>query len=205
MFRVFKFFNIPKYIKKLTLRNKINKNKNGTDKGHIFLQFINVLIILSLLAAIVYLNYIYRNRIVLIGSMSILGIILLFIIVRIYKRNKFNDYNTVSKLILKDDDGRILNEWDISNNISCLIGKKTKSNEVDINLSKAVYASLVSREHAVINKAKNKWYFEDISSSNGSGIKRKGESNKFKVEEGKPYEISSGDILYIANTKLYIK
>ncbi|MTI62197.1 MAG: FHA domain-containing protein [Firmicutes bacterium] len=205
MFKPFNLFKIPGYIKKIALRSKINKTKSGVDKGDIFLQLINVLIVLTLIAAVVYLNYVYRNRVLLISSISVLGIIILFIIGGIYKRNKFNNYNTVSKLILKDDDGRILNEWDISNNVSCLIGKKTKSNEVNINLSKAVYASLVSREHAVINKAKHKWFFEDIGSSNGSGIKRKGESKKFKVEEGKRYEISSGDILYIANTKLYVK
>ncbi|QTL98662.1 FHA domain-containing protein [Iocasia frigidifontis] len=205
MFKPFNLFNIPRHIKKIALRSKINKNTNGVEKGHIILQLINVLIVLALIAAIVYLNYVYKNRVLLISSISALGIIILLIIGGIYRRNKLNNYNTVSKLILKDDDDRILDEWDISNNVSCLIGKKTKSNEVNINLSKAVYASLVSREHAVINKANNKWYFEDIGSSNGSGIKRKGESNKFKVEEGKPYEISSGDILYIANTKLYVK
>jgi pSer/pThr/pTyr-binding forkhead associated (FHA) protein len=86
-----------------------------------------------------------------------------------------------------------------------LIGKNSKENEVDIDLNDTDYASLVSRHHAVLNFAEGSWFIEDIGSVNGSGIKRTDESSKFKMEKGKPYKISSGDIIYIANTKLLTK
>ena len=72
-------------------------------------------------------------------------------------------------------------------------------------MSSSVYASLISREHGILNYTGKKWYFEDIGSSNGSGLKRKKEEKKFKVDEGKSYPLMSGDTIYIANTKLILK
>ncbi|MFW6281367.1 MAG: FHA domain-containing protein [bacterium] len=204
--RILSFLNIPGHIKKIVLKSKINRKKKNKRDGHIILKFINYLLFLSFLTGLVYINYIYSNNRVYIPVLSFMCLISFFIIYRIYKSRGTNiDYNEVSKLVMKDNDGQITKEWEIANNISCLIGKKTKSNEVNIDLSEAVYSSLISREHAVLNNTGKKWYFEDVGSSNGSGIKRRGESKKFKVEIARPYEIGSGDIIYIANTKLFIR
>jgi pSer/pThr/pTyr-binding forkhead associated (FHA) protein len=88
--------------------------------------------------------------------------------------------------------------------MSFLIGRNTKDNEVDIDLSEAEYSELVSRQHAVLNFAEGRWYIEDIGSSYGSGLKKVDEE-KFKMDLERLYEINSGDTLYIANTKIMVK
>ncbi|MEJ6949904.1 FHA domain-containing protein [Natronospora cellulosivora (SeqCode)] len=205
--RVLNFINLPKQIKKYILRHKIKnikqaKNKKSEDN---IIKLINVLIFTCLSIGILYISHLYNNGIFF-GVISIIALLCLYLITRIFMKGSLEKkYSQITKLILKDEEGQILNEWQIENLISCLIGKKTNSNQVDIDLSNAVYSSLVSREHAVLNFTGERWYFEDIGSSNGSGIKPRGENKKFKVEEGQLYQVSSGDILYIANTKLYLK
>lgn len=204
--KILSFFNIPGHIKRWINKSRLKKNREERKKEYIIIKVINIMIILSLLAGLVYLNYLYSIEIIWMPVLSVAVLLVIFTVSRIKKKRGTEvSGNKVSKLILKDDDGRITREWDISNYVACLIGKKTKTNEVDIDLSVAVYSSLISREHAVLNNTGSSWYFEDIGSSNGSGIKHKGESKKFKIERGKPYEVRSGDVLYIANTKLYLK
>ena len=115
-----------------------------------------------------------------------------------------NNNGGISKLILLSEDGRSLKTWNIAGKVSVLIGRNTKDNEVDIDLSDAEYSELVSRQHAVLNFSKNKWYIEDVGSSYGSGLKKVDEE-KFKLESETLYEVNSGDTLYIANTKILVK
>ncbi|HEX9061438.1 MAG TPA: FHA domain-containing protein, partial [Clostridia bacterium] len=64
---------------------------------------------------------------------------------------------------------------------------------------------LVSRQHAVLNLVENDWFVEDIGSVNGSGLKRMNDSSNIVIEQGEPYKIDTGDIIYIANTKLLVR
>jgi len=204
--KILSFFNVPGHIKRWIYKTKLKKSKEEKKKDHILIQVINIMIIISILAGLVYVNYLYSAEIIWVPILSLLALITFITVSRINKKKGTEiSGNKVSKLVLKDDDGRITREWDIGSYTACLIGKKTRSNEVDIDLSVAVYSSLISRQHAVLNNAGNTWYFEDVGSSNGSGIKRKGESRKFKVESGKPYEVRTGDVLYIANTRLFLR
>lgn len=86
-----------------------------------------------------------------------------------------------------------------------MVGKNTRNNEVDVDLTDAEYAYLISKQHAVLNFAADNWYIEDIGSSNGVGIRTIKDNLKRKLDKDSPYRLDLGDIIYIANTKLIIK
>jgi cbb3-type cytochrome oxidase subunit 3 len=206
--RLFNLINLPKHIRKFILKRKIRKHTTSDSKrGTKVLKILNGLILIIGLSSIVYLNFIYKSSRILWISDGILGLVLF--VFSLWKRRKGKKAEVkeskITRLLLKDEEENIINNWEIYNQVSMLIGKKTKVNEVDIDLSDAIYSSLISRQHGVINKSGDKWYFEDIGSSNGSGIRRRGNNKKFKVAEGRPYQLYSGDIIYIANTKLYVQ
>ncbi|SDC16402.1 MULTISPECIES: FHA domain-containing protein [unclassified Candidatus Frackibacter] len=206
--RILPVINIPKHIKRYYLKWKISRHKDEDNESiHYLLKFINLVILAMILGGIIYLNIIYKDRRLIVGSIVAITVAAIGIFVKKNKkRNKVaTGYQEVEALILKDESDQIIKRWKIHNSPSLLIGKKTKANEVDIDLSEAVYASLISRQHAVMNNTGDKWYFEDIGSSNGSGIKRKQSSEKIKIEQGRPYQVNAGDTIYIANTKLLVK
>lgn len=72
-------------------------------------------------------------------------------------------------------------------------------------MSDCEYASLVSSEHAVLNRVGDQWFIEDADSHSGTGIRKAGrsEANRLVVEE--PVEIGTGDMIFIANTRLLVK
>ncbi|MNJ39537.1 FHA domain protein [compost metagenome] len=111
----------------------------------------------------------------------------------------------ISKIVLLDDDGERMKEWYVKGETSVLIGKNTSRGEVDIDLSDCEYASIVSPEHAILNRVGDQWFIEDADSHSGTGIRKAGrsESNRLVVEE--PIQISTGDMIFIANTRLLIK
>lgn len=113
--------------------------------------------------------------------------------------------DAVVKIVLLDDDGERVKEWYVKGETSVLIGKNTQRGEVDIDLSDCEYASLVSSEHAVLNRVGDQWFIEDADSHSGTGIRKAGrsEANRLVVEE--PVEIGTGDMIFIANTRLLVK
>ncbi|MGM0368837.1 MAG: FHA domain-containing protein [Bacillota bacterium] len=204
------WINIPRHIKKYFLRRKIRQQKKSEQvqtKPKNLMKIINFLIIVMLLGELIYLNLNYENDYLLIGSIILVVVIFVFFLIKLVNEFKEDEieYQDIKQLILKDETGKIANNWELRDEISLLVGKQAATNNVDVDLSQATYSSLISREHAVLNKANNKWYFEDLNSLNGSGIRRKHNNEKFKVEAERPYKLNSGDTLYIANTKLVIK
>lgn len=203
MEKVLNFINIPRSIIRLRKR-KIIELYTGEKQNSIERDYLLIWIILILLVVV---NYFIKTKEA--GLIS-LGVLVVFLVILKFRGKKgswsFSGMaSAISKVVLKDEDGKNIKVWELHNKKSLLIGKKTKSNEVDIDLGNSIYSSLISREHAILNFTGNKWYFEDIGSSNGSGIKRKSDEKKIKVEEGKSYGVSSGDVIYIANTKLILK
>lgn len=203
MEKVLNFINIPRSVVRIRKR-KIIETYTGEKQSTEEKDYLIIWFLLIILAVV---NYYIRSKEVALIS---LGVFVVFLFgLKIVRRKTPWSFGGVtsnlSKVILKDEDGKNLKIWDLNNKTSLLIGKKTKANEVDIDLGDTVYASLVSREHGILNCTGDKWYFEDIGSSNGSGIKRKKDEKKIKIEEGKSYGVASGDVLYIANTKLILK
>ncbi|MFE6076967.1 FHA domain-containing protein [Paenibacillus sp. NPDC057886] len=111
----------------------------------------------------------------------------------------------VVKLVLLDDDGTSVKEWYIQGETSVLIGKSSKNSEADIDLSDTPYASLISSQHAVLNKASGQWFIEDIDSASGVGVRKGNQSRASKLEIEEPSLIEAGDLIYIANTRILVK
>ncbi|GIP59767.1 FHA domain-containing protein [Paenibacillus sp. FSL W8-0186] len=111
----------------------------------------------------------------------------------------------VTKIVLLDDDGERVKEWYVKGETSVLIGKNTQSGEVDIDLSDSEYASLVSSEHAVLNRVGDQWFIEDAESHSGTGIRKAGRSDAKRLIVEEPVEIGPGDLIFIANTRLLVK
>lgn len=209
MKKFLELINIPRQIKQYFLRRKIDKYRDKTEKEtnkYNWVKIINFLILIFLIGTLTYFNLKYESRSVFLSSLGIViaGVIIFSVKkMRSLKKDKV-DYQIINKLSLKEE-GTIIEEWDLKDKTALLVGKKEEGNNIDIDLATVNYASLISREHGVLNNAGNKWYFEDLNSLNGSGIRRKHNNKKFKVPPGEPYKLNAGDTLYIANTKLIIQ
>ena len=210
MKKFLRLINIPRHIKNYLLRRKIRKNKDNSgteDSKKKWIKVINFLIVVVAIGELTYLNLKYEKPYLFFGSIGLVSVIATFFLVKKIKKLNKNEveYQTIKKLTLKNEEGEILEQWDLKDKTALLLGKKEKANDVDVDLSASTYSSLISREHAVLNNAENKWYFEDLDSLNGSGIRRRHNNKKFKVTPGQPYKLNVGDTLYIANTKLKIQ
>ena len=113
--------------------------------------------------------------------------------------------NRLESVILKDEDGYDRKVWRIGRATSMLLGKKTPRNKVDVDLGESVYANLVSRAHGVLNMVNDSWYYEDLGSRNGSGLERKRDGRKIKLKSNMPVKVETGDIIYLATTKVLLK
>ena len=197
--------NLPRHIKRYFYIKKIESFRNSKNKALILT--INLLIAVSVLAAGYYIFFINKNyNLKIFGIIVGVGTLLAWLIrISFFVIGYENRNIGIGKLILKGEDGKNLKVWDTGNKKSLLIGKSSPEAEVDIDLSDVEYASLISKQHAVLNCSGENWYVEDIGSTNGSGIKRRNERSRFRLEADKPYPIHSGDIIYIANTKILVK
>lgn len=121
------------------------------------------------------------------------------------KEEDLSSLNTVNGLVLLNENNEIMKEWDLLNRVSMTIGRNTKSDEVDIDLSTSTYASLIDAQHAVLNYASGNWYIEDLYSENGISIQKADDQIRYKLSKDKPCTIVKGDVIFIAKTKLLIR
>lgn len=111
----------------------------------------------------------------------------------------------ISKLVLLNASGMEVDEWELGDQISLLIGKSSAEYKADIDLSGTEYESLVNYEHAVLNCVAGIWYVEDIDSVNGVGLKKAHKRVKNRLKQEIPYPLGNGDTIYIANTRILVK
>ncbi|AJK87198.1 FHA domain-containing protein [Lysinibacillus fusiformis] len=111
----------------------------------------------------------------------------------------------ISKLVLLNESGMEVDEWELGDQISLLIGKSSAEYKADIDLSGTEYESLVNYEHAVLNCVAGIWYVEDIDSVNGVGLKKAHKRVKNRLKQEIPYPLGNGDTIYIANTRILVK
>ncbi|WP_176431233.1 FHA domain-containing protein [Anaerovirgula multivorans] len=116
-----------------------------------------------------------------------------------------NSPNAVNGLALLNEENEMIKEWDLLNQASMVIGRNTKDNEVDIDLSTSTYAALIDLQHAVLNFASGNWYIEDLYSENGISIQKAEDRIRYKLSKDKPCRIIKGDVVFIAKTKLLIR
>lgn len=196
--------NTGNTLKRFISNKKVEKYSQNTNNA-IWVMVIDILITLISILTFYYIYFINEEKILQYLGYGLIAVFCVFVITRISAIViKGKSKGGVSMLILISEDGRSLKTWNIRSKVSFLIGRNTKDNEVDIDLSEAEYSELVSRQHAVLNFAEGKWYLEDVGSSYGTGLKKVDEE-KFKLDSERLYEINSGDTLYIANTKIMVK
>ena len=111
----------------------------------------------------------------------------------------------IGHIFLKDSEDYDIKIWKIGRATSLLIGKQTPRNRVDIDVSEGIYSNLVSRAHGILNRVNGIWYYEDLGSQNGSGIERSLDKRKMKLKKNIPVKVESGDIIYLATTKILLK
>ncbi|BDU50619.1 FHA domain-containing protein [Haliovirga abyssi] len=202
MIRRIKEYFILKKIEKHANENIIKSKKLKKTKKLKKIKIIDIVYMLVGLS-VIYLNILYKNIMAL--GVTIVGYILLIVISKlILKKSNKKVKSKIKSIYLLDESGKKTKKWDLEGKISLLIGKNTSEENVDIDLSEEKYSSLVSRQHGVMNYTNSCWYFEDIGSSNGSGLK-KGEEERYKIYPGELHKVETGDIIYLANTKLLLK
>ena len=111
----------------------------------------------------------------------------------------------IEHIFLKDSEDYDMKIWKIGRATSLLIGKQSSRNRVDIDVSEGIYSNLVSRAHGILNRVNGIWYYEDLGSQNGSGIERSLDKRKIKLKKNIPVKVESGDIIYLATTKILLK
>ena len=111
----------------------------------------------------------------------------------------------IEHIFLKDSEDYDMKIWKIGRATSLLIGKQSPRNRVDIDVSEGIYSNLVSRAHGILNCVNGIWYYEDLGSQNGSGIERSLDKRKIKLKKNIPVKVESGDIIYLATTKILLK
>ena len=113
--------------------------------------------------------------------------------------------NQIENIILKNSEDYDIKVWKVGRATSLLIGKRTPRNRVDIDVSEGIYSNLVSRAHGILNKENGVEYYEDLGSQNGSGIEKSSDRRKIKIRKNTPVKVESGDIIYLATSKLLLK
>ena len=113
--------------------------------------------------------------------------------------------NQIEHIFLKDSEDYDMKIWKIGRATSLLIGKQSLRNRVDIDVSEGIYSNLVSRAHGILNRVNGIWYYEDLGSQNGSGIERSLDKRKIKLKKNIPVKVETGDIIYLATTKILLK
>lgn len=168
---------------------------------------LNTLIIITLLLGALYVYGVNELLSLKILFTVLLCVVTVVYLLRVYEQNDLSEepITEVSRLILLTDTGEPTKEWPVQGETSLLIGKTTKERVADVDLSDREYASLISHEHAVLNYVSGVWYIEDLDSTNGIGIERKGETRIDKLKHESPYRVNSGDTIYIANIRIMLK
>ena len=131
-------------------------------------------VILLIFAAILLIAGIYREQIeksFQIMCISCVGMVLFFLLA-LRDREKFPQQERVQKtdnkvlkeaVLLSEEDTELM-VWDLYGRTAMVIGREGKENQVDIDLRKSPYASMVDGEHAVLNFSAGQWFVEGCCS-----------------------------------------
>lgn len=217
---------VNKYKKREILKFKKQKNYKMKQK--------EIILIVISVGIFIYINFSkYTINSIFIGIFLFLGLMFYLLVIdrmienekikqeldkmRIDKEKEYKDFldkvkkieevekNQIKEIILKNDEGYDIKKWEIGRKKTLIIGKSTARNDVDIDVSIEGYSNLVSRIHGSLNKIDGIWYYEDLGSQNGSGLGKKTDRRKIKLERNKAIKVESGDIIYLPVTKILLK
>ena len=222
--------SVDKGIKKYEKR-KLNAKK---QKSYKFLNIKNILIMTVLIFTFIFVHLSgYSTKSLYFSIFIYIGVTLYLLIVerffekvkveeeiRNIKNEREREHNVflervkeiedlekkqIEHIFLKDSEDYDMKIWKIGRATSLLIGKQSPRNRVDIDVSEGIYSNLVSRAHGILNRVNGIWYYEDLGSQNGSGIERSLDKRKIKLKKNVPVKVESGDIIYLATTKVLLK
>ena len=222
--------SVDKGIKKYEKR-KLNAKK---QKSYKFLNIKNILIMTVLIFTFIFVHLSgYSTKSLYFSIFIYIGVILYLLIVERFfekveveeeikniKNQREREHNVflervkeiedleknqIEHIFLKDSEDYDMKIWKIGRATSLLIGKQSPRNRVDIDVSEGIYSNLVSRAHGILNRVNGIWYYEDLGSQNGSGIERSLDKRKIKLKKNIPVKVESGDIVYLATTKILLK
>lgn len=222
--------SVDKGIKKYEKRKLNSKNQ----KSYKFLNIKNVLIMTVLIFTFIFVHLSgYSTKSLYFSIFIYIGVTLYLLIVerffekvkveeeiRNIKHEREREHNVflervkeiedlekkqIEHIFLKDSEDYDMKIWKIGRATSLLIGKQSPRNRVDIDVSEGIYSNLVSRAHGILNRVNGIWYYEDLGSQNGSGIERSLDKRKIKLKKNIPVKVESGDIIYLATTKILLK
>ncbi len=120
------------------------------------------------------------------------------------ERTQQTDNSTLKEAVLLSEEDTELMTWDMYGRTAMVIGREGKENQVDIDLRKSPYASMVDGEHAVLNFSAGQWFVEDLGSANGISIK-KSDGRLYKLAGGVPCRIERRDCLYVGQNRLLFR
>ena len=222
--------SVDKGIKKYEKRKLNAKNQ----KSYKFLNIKNILIMTVLIFTFIFVHLSgYSTKSLYFSIFIYIGVILYLLIVERFfekveveeeikniKHEREREHNVflervkeiedlekkqIEHIFLKDSEDYDMKIWKIGRATSLLIGKQSPRNRVDIDVSEGIYSNLVSRAHGILNRVNGIWYYEDLGSQNGSGIERSLDKRKIKLKKNIPVKVESGDIIYLATTKILLK
>ncbi len=222
--------SVDKGIKKYEKRKLNAKNQ----KSYKFLNIKNILIMTVLIFTFIFVHFSgYSTQSLYFSIFVYIGVTLYLLVVERFfekveveeeikniKNDREREHNVflekvkeiedlekkqIEHIFLKDSEDYDIKIWKIGRATSLLIGKQSPRNRVDIDVSEGIYSNLVSRVHGILNRVNGIWYYEDLGSQNGSGIERSLDKRKMKLKKNIPVKVESGDIIYLATTKILLK
>jgi hypothetical protein len=110
----------------------------------------------------------------------------------------------IRKIVLINEEGQALREWDIDTKSGLVIGKSAGNVIVDIDLSESTFADTISKQHAVLNYTGDGWYLDDNDSKNGTRVKKSNQNAILDLKLVGSVEVESGDIIYVSNSMLQL-
>lgn len=114
------------------------------------------------------------------------------------------DTPVITEAVLLSEEDTELIAWDMYGKISLVIGRDRKDNETDIDLRESPFASMVEREHAVLNYSGGNWFVEDLGSANGLSI-QKDDRKIYQLAPDALCRIERGDCLYVGRNRLLFR
>lgn len=125
-------------------------------------------------------------------------------IVRKYKQG-IADEHVITELVLLSEEETELMIWDMYGKSALVIGRDVNTNDVDVDLSKSPYASMVDIEHAVLNFSGGNWYIEDLGSRNGISLKKVQDNRTYRLSQDTPCLIEEGDLIFVGRNRLLLR
>ena len=120
------------------------------------------------------------------------------------RKNSMIDDTKIIKVELINEENKTIEEWSLMGQVSVVIGKSKKDEQVYIDLSKSIYSPSIEDNHAVLNYAEGNWYVEDLSYDNEVMIQKVEDNEKYNIVKGSPCTLTKGDIIYISKVKLLL-